>query len=273
MKKLFWIVPAVLILVIYSVLWQTKPITHTDLAVEEVRELKKISTLVIKSASAVQIASSSVESVKNEIAFDAPQNGIHLIALKDASLPAAILAETLKSIENLKKTGSFSGGELTHEFSRQNDLSDALKEASSLQNIYAKLSIYPTELNLVLDASYRVVGAVASDKYIENKGWTGLQQIYVSEVRKVELSESQIQPEDGDAMQVFKEAMNRTIMDYPATFERLKTKKSEPVYNVHWNVHNRNYSLSTMNLSEQETLEIAEKITNQYLSMSNNGMK
>lgn len=206
--------------------------------------------------------------------MERPPSGVSMQSLKDSKLPLEIKKKFERELELLKRTGSMSGGVLTHEFSRLDEMRQALED-KNLDQQKASLAIHPTTLVEILGGDYKLIGANTQSKHIPYKGWTGFFQIAEKQFTPimVELSERQIEPQAGDGAQGISDFINDQVNGQPATVEVIKLDKSGYVYNIDWSFGNRLFTLTTKNLSRQESLTIAERITSQFQSFPNEGWK
>ena len=60
----------------------------------------------------------------------------------DSGLPEFEINSLKRDFENLNKYGSYSGGNITHEFTKAGDLKVALEKNNGLKNILKKLVVY-----------------------------------------------------------------------------------------------------------------------------------
>lgn len=170
--------------------------------------------------------------------------------------------------------GSMSGGVLTDQFSRVDDLSSRLL-SKGLPSIQQGLAINPTNLQQLLGNTFVLVGADTQAKYINDLGWTGYFQIFFNNQSKqmVELSENQFDTAAGDGVQQASDFINSRVLNYPAVFQYIKLNASSYLYEFQWFVGDRVFMLTTKNLSQQEAQSIAENITRAHLLMPNKGWK
>lgn len=178
-----------------------------------------------------------------------------------------------RQIDRLKKTGSMSGGELTHEFSYVSALKKSLAE-KGLKEIKASLAILPTDLGRILGSSFTLIGADSQSKYIESKGWTGFFQVFKSnnDLKMIELSENQMETRAGDGGEAPQELVNFYITGgYAATYEYIKNPEGGYVYNLNWFAKEREFQLTTKFMSQQEAVAIAEAVTALFNAMPNDG--
>ncbi len=199
--------------------------------------------------------------------------GIALLPLSAQKMPQAMRDQYMKDLDSLKKTGSLSGGVITHEFARADDLITNLLN-KGISNIQYDLAIIPTNLPLLLGPEFALIGADTQAKYIENYGWTGYFQILKNKKtnQMIELSEDQYDVLNGDGAQGTSDFINSKILDYPAVFQSIKNGM-DIIYDCDWFVGTRQFKLSTKNFSPQEMTTVAQNITLAYLAMPNKGWK
>lgn len=218
--------------------------------------------------------SQSSESEDKPLVVGKAAAGVTYKQLADIEMPIELRNQLTRDLELFKSTGSMSGGKITTEFINIDDLKENL-EKKGLDKIKSGLAMTPVNLGLILTNSYRMIGANDQGKFIGEKGWLGFFQIYkdTNSESMVELSEAQIETEMGDSVQEIIEFVNYQISGYNATIQSLKSDKAEYIFTIHWSVNERTFHLSTKNLSKQQAIETAEKITAQFKTLPNGGWK
>lgn len=282
MKKLLLAVLIALVLVFcllaYVNFWPSEVIDIQPLKINNVRQGLPIPTPEKPvSASNEVIASSPMHHAEYPAAEDALKSikpGIALLPLSAQKIPQDLRDRINHDLENLRKTGSMSGGVVTDQFSRVDDLSKSLLNKGFF-NIQRELAINPTNLYQFLGNGFVLIGADTQAKYITDKGWTGYFQIFSNNQKNqmIELSENQFDPAAGDGVQQASDFLNSKVLNYPAVFQYIKLDNNSYIYEFQWFVDARVFMLTTKNFSQQDAQTIAESITQAYLSMPNKGWK
>ena len=186
-----------------------------------------------------------------------------VLGVNEANLPPEEKSELLRKFNNLNVYGSLSGGKITHEFKYTQKYKSELEKAGGYNKLEQQLAFKPTPLNNYIDNSLKLVGAVTSGTYTENKGFNSLFRTYDNgNGTKLEINEMYLNPENNMSVEVYKESINHYIGNYPATIERLKDENGTPITNLSWNTKDRNYMLTASNMNEVELDNLAKNIVN-----------
>lgn len=191
------------------------------------------------------------------------ENPVVVLGVNEANLPPEEKSELLRKFNNLNVYGSLSGGKITHEFKYTQKYKSELEKAGGYNKLEQQLTFKPTPLNNYIDNSLKLVGAVTSGTYTENKGFNSLFRTYDNgNGTKLEINEMYLNPENNMSVEVYKESINHYIGTYPATIERLKDENGIPITNLSWNTKDRNYMLTASNMNEVELDNLAKNIVN-----------
>ncbi|TCM62717.1 hypothetical protein EC844_12435 [Acinetobacter calcoaceticus] len=204
--------------------------------------VRDISVLMPKEA--LNKAISSIESI----------DCIDYINIEDAAFPEDIKKEIYNRSDNLKTLGSFSKGEITHEFVNTQYYQHRLAELGGIDKITAKLSFKTTDLSKIL-RDYELICSDYSGSYQENKGFNAILKSYRNEHSSIEINELLLN-KGVDKIIFFKENINTFVNAAPATFEKV----GSDIYNVGWVGGSRLFTLSTQGLSAVDALRIAQEI-------------
>lgn len=183
-------------------------------------------------------------------------------SLRTADMPASEKEDLKKDIENLRKSGSFSGGRITHEFAKADAARQQLARAGGEQKFKEGLSYTPLKFEQLLGSGFRLAGADYAGALVEGRGFGAGYYLYEAANAKVEISETPLGGEGGARnVMILAETVNHYITGKPATLETLAGRRGEPIVNIHWNSNARNYSMSTMNMDREAAIQLAERIS------------
>lgn len=194
---------------------------------------------------------------------------IHIISINEADLPFEEKQILIEKFQNLHKHGSLSAGKITHEFKYTNSYRQELDKVGGYAEIEKQLSFKPTPLDPYIASSLKMIGAMSSGTYTENKGFNSVLRSYESvDSKKLEINEMYLNPENNISIEIYKESINYYIKNYPATIERLKDVEGNSIINLSWNTKDRNYMLSAQNISELELNVLADNIISYQENLS-----
>lgn len=175
--------------------------------------------------------------------------------VEDTNLPADVKSEIKAKAANLKSSGSFSKGKITHEFTNTKYYRDKLKQLGGYEKIKDNLSFEPTDTSKVFN-NYDLIGGDYSGTYVENKGFNSVFRSYTNSNSSIEINEIALD-RNSDKLNFFKDNVNNYINDAPATVEKIDNGN---IYNISWVSNNRLFSMSTQGLSEAESMKKAQEI-------------
>lgn len=187
--------------------------------------------------------------------------GFEVQSVITADMPEMARDELKNDIENLRKTGSFSGGKLTHEFSKAVSARKELAKVGGIDGFVKNLSYKPINYGQALGPGFNLVGVDYAGPLVEGKGFGAGYYLYEAGVGKVEISEMSLGGDGGANITIVAETVNQYIGGKPATLEVLVGAGGERIFNVHWNANSRSYSMSTMNLEKEAAIQLAERIS------------
>lgn len=193
--------------------------------------------------------------------FDEPSSDVILTSIDSSNYPDEMKRAFREASNNLKIKGSFSGGKVTHEFVSDAFLKRRISELGGLDGVRKKLSYSSVDLASVLPGM-DVVGADRTGVFTPEKGW-GSAFYLLNErngTRRIELSEIYLGNNDTN-LKKFSDNVNEYIAGVPATVERLYDSNRKEIINVHWASGGRDFSISTLNMSREEAMAIAERIS------------
>lgn len=223
-------------------------------------------TRLVRESASDTLTISSVEATEWKPDLNRPA-GLSLVSLNIASLPLELRQQYQSDLTNLKTKGSFSGGVQTSEFSLEADLKKEFKQAGYDENRLYKALNFNSVRPHTLISGLQLIGAMPQGTLVENKGYSGVFYIYNVQSdegidsKKLEVSESFLH---GDtAIQAYTEFINYYVEGLPATLERLKSAKGEPIVNIHWTTDKRDFSISTFNLPLEQAQAMAARLTQQ----------
>lgn len=181
-------------------------------------------------------------------------DGVVYLPLVESTLPQEIKDNVVQDMARLKRTGSLSGGQITHEFSH-------LTEKRAALNKDQALNFTPTEIGKLIQ-DMPLTGKWYSGAFNDGK-YNSLYRLYESAdgQRKFEITEMYLDAENGSSMEVFYESLNHQVNQVPMTFEHLKSAQGEQIYNASFNHRSRYYSLSSLGLSRAEVDLILKALT------------
>lgn len=181
-------------------------------------------------------------------------DGVVYLSLSESTLPQEIKDEIKQSTARLNATGSFSAGQITHEFSHLTEKRAALNKDHAINFI-------PTEIEKLIQ-NMPLTGKWYSGVFNDGK-YNSLYRLYESAdgQRKFEITEMYLDAENGSSTEVFYESLNHQVNQVPMTFEHLKTAQGEQIYNVSFNHRSRYYSLSSLGFNRAELDRILKALT------------
>lgn len=180
---------------------------------------------------------------------------IKYIDIASSDLPDEIKKELLEKSNNLRLHGSFSKGQITHEFKNTNYYKDRLDEIGGYESLEKKLNFEPTKIDEIFSDS-KLIGGDYSGSYTEGKGYNSIFRAYESANSSIELNEIALS-KSSNKVDFFKENINTYINNSPATIEKVDNGN---IYNISWISGNRLFSMSTKNLSEASAIQKAQHI-------------
>lgn len=200
--------------------------------------------------------------------------GVNYVPLADQQLPDEWKAHLQTAIKNLRETGSFNRGKVTHEFALLGPMSESLQK-KGLKTLLGELAITATDLSTILGPSYVMVGADSQGTQMENKGALGFFQILrnVSGNQMIELSENQLDVLGGDGAMIPTEYLNDKMGDLPATLERLVDAQGAVLHNIQWAAKDRTFQLTAKNMETDEVRQVATAITQRFKAMAFDGWR
>lgn len=207
-----------------------------------------------------------------ENAMGSIKPGVNYVPLSEQNLPLELKAKMARDLNNLRNTGSLSGGVTPLGFLRLDEMSGNL-EREGKNKLEGALAIIPTNSSTFLSSDAFLLGADVQAKYIPDRGWSGYFQIFKNGQQFVEISESQFESHVGDGAQQTTDFLNEKIMGYPAVFQYRKINDGSYEFDIQWFVGNRVFDLTTRNFTRQDIFEMARSVTANYLQMPNEGWK
>lgn len=197
---------------------------------------------------------------KNLVQTINPDNGVEYISIDNSGLPIDEINTLKRDFDNLKRLGSYSGGKVTHEFVQTPYFRWALLKNGGLNPILAKLNFMPIDIGALLGEDFKLIGADYSGAF--NKGkFNSIFRTYKSRSgKKVEINEMYLNPKNNVKLTVYIESINFNLLNYPATFQRLKSSDNKDVFDLDFNINRRAFSISSEGLSHGEFLQLAIKI-------------
>lgn len=209
-------------------------------------------------SNAVPIKANDVENLITSLKN--PNPNLVYVSLAKSELPPAEIQDLTQRSENLQKSGSLSGGKITHEFSQTDSFKKELIKQGTLEAIVKKLNFSPTDINAVLGDGFKLVGAGYSGAFNNGKYNSIFRTYQNSTNKRFEINEMYV-PLNGDTTLVtYHELINFNLNGYPATFQKLKTADNQAIYDLDVNVKNRSFSVSSAGFSETEFLQTCAKI-------------
>ncbi len=208
-------------------------------------------------------ASSEVSTIENKKSLGGDYNdfsklrensidGVRIVSINDAGFDTSERQDILEKINNLKMSGSMSGGEITHEFSDLN-----LKRGNIEEK---KTSFKPVDK--IIGKEFVMTSKVYSGAYSQDTGYSSIYQLYEnpSNGAKIEFTEMYLDPKNNTVMEVVKETLNHSIDNVPMTFETIKTPDSGTIYNAQFNVGKNYYSFSSQGVAPDEFENVLSKV-------------
>lgn len=216
------------------------------------------------------------DSIASEPGLDVPaipEPGVRYGRLADQPLPEALKYKLRAELQRLRDTGSGSGGKVTHEFASVDDAAKQLREWG-LGPMVSALAITPTQLSSALGEGFALIGADTSGKEIPGRGRAAFYQVWRSGTNQwVELAEDQLDVLGGDGSVVNVDFHNQRVANYPATLESLQDKDGSPLHNLQWWVKDRSFFLTARNMSKDEVIALAGRISHQMEALAHDGWR
>lgn len=185
------------------------------------------------------------------------------LSIDDPMLSPEEKAEALTQINNLRIYGSLSGGKVTHEF-------ESIEAKRNNINNVEKTSFQPTNLDSLVENNLRMTGRLYSGAYSQEDGYDSVYRLYENNSgKKLEVTEMYLNPASNTVMQVTKETLNHKIDSIPMTFETLKNKDGDLIYNAQFNLNNKYWSLSGMGYDQATFEQTLSKIIKSDLAQNN----
>jgi len=181
-------------------------------------------------------------------------DGVLYTKLSESKLNKEQRDALARDFDNLNRYGSFSGGEITNEFSNLDKKRAALKEEKPLD--FKPIDTDSLVPDLKLSGKW-YSGVINEGKY------NSLYRLYENQNSdtKFEITEMYLNPNNNVIVEVFQESLNHNVNNVPMTLETLTTNNGKNIYNVHFNYNNRYYSLSTKNMTGTQVENILNQIT------------
>lgn len=166
------------------------------------------------------------------------KDGVRLVSLNN--LDAEERQSALESVNNLKMSGSLSGGKITHEFSILDSKRGKLEEE--------KTSFEPA--NNILGSDFDMTSRVYSGAYSQDNGYSSIYRLYENSRNgaKLEFTEIYLDPNNNTVMEIVEETLNRSVNNVPMTFETIQSEELGTVYNAQFNLAGKYYSLSSQGM-------------------------
>ena len=178
----------------------------------------------------------------------------------DSGLPEFEINSLKRDFENLNKYGSYSGGNITHEFTKAGDLKVALEKNNGLKNILKKLSFTPTDIEASLGNDFKLVGADYSGALNKGKFNSIFRYYENNDGKRFEINEMYLTPENNYSLHIYIESLNFYLAGHLATLQNLKSVENKEIYNLDFNVNKRVFSISSEGLNYSEFLQTSIKI-------------
>jgi hypothetical protein len=215
-------------------------------------------TVNSKSSTAIQ---NSHAYILDEAYFAQFKVGVHFTDLNSSPLPESEKSSIREAMNNLNRTGSSSGGIITHEFQNSDYYKKRLQELGGINGIQGNLNFQPTNMKF-LDG-YSLVGGDYSGSYVEKSGFNSIYSLYENpNGAKIEVSETYLNPATSSVLEFYKEGLNYNINNVPMTLENLKDASGNQIYDATWVSNDRVYSLSSENITKENVSEIVGNIIN-----------
>lgn len=188
------------------------------------------------------------------------ENGVKYMSIEESGLPPDEISNLKKDYDNLNKYGSYSGGEITHEFTKANDFKEALRKNGNLENVKNKLNFTPTDVNSILGGNFKLMGADYSGSLSEGK-FNSLFRYYEDGTgKRFEINEMYLTPANNYSLNVYKESINFDLVGHPATLQSLKNAENKEIYNLDFNVNRRVFSISSEGFNYSDFLQTSMAI-------------
>lgn len=189
-------------------------------------------------------------------------SSVKYMSITESGLPQSEINNSKRDFDNLNKYGSYSGGAITHEFTKVDDFKVALQKNGSLQNILTKLSFVPTEIGVLLGSDFELIGADYSGTLNEGKFNSIFMYYEDNNKKKFEVNELYLIPDNNYSLNVYTESINFYLAGRPATLQNLKSSDNKEIFNIDFNVNRRVFSISAEGFNHSEFLRISKKIAN-----------
>ena len=199
---------------------------------------------------------------------DNVDSNVKYMKVADSGLPEFEINSLKRDFENLNKYGSYSGGKITHEFTKAGDLKVALKKNNGLKNILKKLSFTPTDIKASLGNEFRLVGADYSGALNKGKFNSIFRYYENNNGKRFEINEIYLTPENNYSLHIYIESLNFYLAGHLATLQNLKSVENKDIYNLDFNVNKRVFSISSEGFNYSEFLQTSMKIAD--LAKKNN---
>ena len=191
---------------------------------------------------------------------DNVDSNVKYMKVADSGLPEFEINSLKRDFENLNKYGSYSGGKITHEFTKAGDLKVALKKNNGLKNILKKLSFTPTDIKASLGNEFRLVGADYSGALNKGKFNSIFRYYENNNGKRFEINEIYLTPENNYSLHIYIESLNFYLAGHLATLQNLKSVENKEIYNLDFNVNKRVFSISSEGFNYSEFLQTSMKI-------------
>ena len=212
----------------------------------------------VQLTTAVPITTNDAENLVQS--SDNIDSNVKYMKVADSGLPEFEINSLERDFENLNKYGSYSGGNITHEFTKAGDLKVALKKNNGLKNILKKLSFTPTDIEASLGNDFKLVGADYSGAMNEGKFNSIFRYYENTDGKRFEINEMYLTPENNYSLHIYIESLNFYLAGHLATLQNIKSIENKVVYNLDFNVNKRVFSISSEGLNYSEFLQTSIKI-------------
>ena len=191
---------------------------------------------------------------------DNVDSNIKYMKVADSGLPEFEINSLKRDFENLNKYGSYSGGNITHEFTKAGDLKVALEKNNGLKNILKKLSFTPTDIEASLGNDFKLVGADYSGALNKGKFNSIFRYYENNDGKRFEINEMYLTSENNYSIHIYIESLNFYLAGHLATLQNLKSVENKEIYNLDFNVNKRVFSISSEGFNYSEFLQTSIKI-------------
>ena len=191
---------------------------------------------------------------------DNVDSNVKYMKVADSGLPEFEINSLKRDFENLNKYGSYSGGNITHEFTKAGDLKVALEKNNGLKNILKKLSFIPTDIEALLGNDLKLVGADYSGALNKGKFNSIFRYYENNDGKRFEINEIYLTPENNYSLHIYIESLNFYLAGHLATLQNLKSVENKEIYNLDFNVNKRVFSISSEGFNYSEFLQTSMKI-------------